>query len=267
MFYYSRYGLEFNPFAKTGKATPVETKEYKEALYRLQILTQTKGFGVLTGGVGCGKTTIVRSWTTALNASLYQVVYSCISNLSAFEFYQNLARELGLEPARYKSKNFRLIQDEILRLSTEKKKTPVIIIDEANYIRNATLNELRLLFNFDMDSSDRAIILLTGLPSLNSAFSLSVNEPLKQRLIMNYNLEGLSKEEGRYYIGKKLTSAKCNQKIFDDAAIEAVLNVADGTPRIVDKLCYKCLLIGDAEKADIITSEVAMRAIQDCELG
>ena len=145
--------------------------------------------------------------------------------------------------------------------------TPVIIIDEANYINNAILNDLKILFNFEMDSRDRAAVLLVGLPKLNSTLRLAIHEPLYQRLVMHYNLEGLSKEEGRSYIHEKLKGAGCNQTVFHEAAVEAILNAADGTPRIINKLCNAGLLIGDSSKSEIITADIAMQAINDCELG
>ena len=80
-------------------------------------------------------------------------------------FTRNLATELGAQPAFRKTDNFKIIQDEINRLVLEKRQTPVIIIDEANYIGNAVLNDLKMLFNFEMDSKDRAVVLLSGLPT------------------------------------------------------------------------------------------------------
>lgn len=77
-------------------------------------------------------------------------------------------------------------------------------MDEANYIGTAILNDLKILFNFEMDSRDRAVILLAGLPQLNNTLRLGIHEPLRQRIVMNYNLDGLSKEEGRAYIQEKL---------------------------------------------------------------
>lgn len=88
-----------------------------------------------------------------------------------------------------------------------------------------------------MDSRDRAAILLAGLPKLNSTLMLQIHEPLRQRIVMNYNLEGLTKDEGKTYILEKLKGAGCNQTIFEDAAIEAILNAADGTPRLINKYC------------------------------
>lgn len=266
MDYIVRYGLEFNPFLKNSKEILVDTNEYKEAQFRLNYLAKTKGFGILTGGPGRGKTTAVRSWARSLNPALYKVVYSSFSTLTANDFYRNLAVELGAQPSFRKPNNFHIIQDEITRLAIEKRKTPVIIIDEANYINNAILNDLKILFNFEMDSQDRAAILLTGLPSLNSTLRLGVHEPLRQRVIMNYELGGMSKEEGRFYISEKLKKAGCNQNIFDDNAVEAILNAADGTPRLINRLCDECLLIGDSAKSDIINTDIVMQAVNDSEL-
>lgn len=267
MDYFTRYGLEFNPFIKNSKEILIDTTEYKETLFRLDYLAKTKGFGILTGSAGRGKTTAVRSWAASLNPSLYKVVYSSLSTLTPNDFYRNLVKELGNEPAYKKPDNFRIIQDEITRLAIEKRKTSVIIIDEANYINNTILNDLKILFNFEMDSRDRAAILLAGLSKLNSTLTLQIHEPLRQRIVMNYNLEGLTKEEGKTYILEKLKGAGCNQTVFEDAAIEAILNAADGTPRLINKYCNASMLIGDNGRANLITIDIVMQAINDCELG
>lgn len=143
----------------------------------------------------------------------------------------------------------------------------MIVTDEANYINNAILNDLKILFNFEMDSRDRAAILLAGLPKLNATLNLGVHEPLRQRIVMNYNLEGMSKDEGHYYISEKLKGASCNQTIFENAAIEAILNAADRTPRQINKYCNTCMLIGDSNKATTITTDIVMQAVSECELG
>lgn len=266
MNYISRYGLEFNPFLKNSKEILIDTTEHKETRFRLDYLVKTKGFGILTGSPGRGKTTVIRHWANDLNPSLYKVVYSSFSTLTANDFYRNLVREFGAEPAFRKPDNFRIIQEEISRLALEKKKTPVVIIDEANYINGAILNDLKILFNFEMDSRDRAAILLAGLPSLNSTLRLGIHEPLRQRIVMNYDLGGLTKEEGRSYVADKLKGAGCHQMIFEENALEAILNAADGTPRVINKLCNASLLIGDSLQISAINADVVMQAVNDTQL-
>ena len=117
-----------------------------------------------------------------------------------------------------------------------------------------------------MDSKDRAVILLVGLPQLNNTLGLSIHEPLRQRIIMNYNIDGYSKEEGRAYIEWKLKKAGCAESVFEDAAIEAVLNASDGAPRMISKLCNAALVIGNSQAANRIHADIIMQAINDSTL-
>lgn len=263
----TRYGLEFNPFLKNSKEVLFKGNEFNEALFRLDYLAKTKGFGIITGSPGRGKTTVVRHWSRNLNPSLFKVVYSSLSTVTVNDFYRNLATSLGAQAVSRKTENFRSIQGEITRLALDKKKTPVIIIDEANYISNAVLNDLKILFNFEMDSRDRAVILLVGLPQLNHTLQLAIHEPLRQRIIMNYNIDGLTKEEGKEYILNKLKGAGCNQDVFNEAAIEAILNASDGTARVINKLCNSALVIGNTQNTNVITPDTVMQAINESTLA
>ena len=263
----TRYGIEFDPFLKNSREILFEGSEYKEALFRLDYLARTKGFGLLTGSPGRGKTTIVRNWAKKLNPSLYKVIYTSLSTVTVSEFYRSLASSLGAQPSHRKTENFNSIQDEITRLALDKKKTPVIIIDEANYVNNAVLNDLKILFNFEMDSRDRAVVLLAGLPQICSTLRLTAHEPLRQRIIMNYNLDGFTKEEAREYIDRKLHGAGCSQPVFDDGALEAVINASDGTARMINKFCHSSLVIGNSKEAPVVTADIVMQAVNDCELG
>ena len=263
----SRYGLEFNPFLKNSKEVLFKSDEFNETLFRLDYLSKTKGFGILTGAPGRGKTTIVRHWASTLSQSLYKVVYTSLSTVTVNDFYRNLAASLGAQAAYRKTENFHAIQGEITRLALDKKKTPVIIIDEANYISNAVLNDLKILFNFEMDSRDRAVILLVGLPQLNHTLQLAIHEPLRQRIIMNYNIDGYTKDEGREYIINKLNGAGCNQEVFEESAIEAILNASDGTARMISKLCNNALVIGNSQSINLITADTVMQAISDSTLA
>ena len=264
--YHVRYGLDFNPFIKNSEDILIETAENKEIAYRLKYLLNTKGFGVITGASGRGKTTAVRHWANNLNTSLYKVIYLPLSTVTVMEFYRQLAESLGLEARHRKSENFKIIQAEITRLTVEKRITPVIIGDEANYYKSGILNDLKMLFSFEKDSQDRAVVLLVGLPQLNNTLRLTSNESLFQRIVMNYHLEHLSKEEGHSYIRDTLKSARCTQPVFDEAALEAILNTAGGIIRMINKICDACLLIGDSRSAPIITSEIVRSAVNEIEL-
>lgn len=268
MNYWSRYGLEFNPFGRNNrKDITVETSEYKEIMYRLGILKELKGFGVLTGSPGTGKTTCLRNWSSTLDSSLYKVIYISLTTVTAVEFYKEMAEQFGMEPRFKKIQNYHLIQDAVNRLVLEKNITPVVILDEADHLSSSILCDLKVIFSFEMDSRDRAIVLMSGLPIFNNTLRLNVNEPLRQRLIMNYNVGRLGEEDGLNYIHTKLEKAGCHQKVFEEQAERAILNASGSALREINKICDKCLLIGDSKRSEIITIDLAMDAINDAQLA
>ena len=114
-----------------------------------------------------------------------------------------------------------------------------------------------------MDSQDRAIVLLVGLPQINHTLRLNAHEALRQRIVMNYNMEGLSKAEGRIYISEKLRHAGSTFPVFDDSAIEAILNKANGIPRVMNRLCSSSLLIADSLGKKVVSLDVVTSAIDD----
>lgn len=263
MNYTSRYGLEFNPFVKNSKDILVPTSNYEEVKIRLDYLLQTKGLGLITGDPGLGKTTIIRNWTNTLNKAAYKIIYLPLSTLTVQESYKQLALSLNIEPHYRKRNNFDEIQSTIRRLSIEKKITPIIIFDEANYISNGFLNDLKMLFNFDMDSKDLAVVLLVGQKVLTTTLSLKAHEALKQRIITSYNIDTMSLEESFKYIQTKLSSAGCNSMIFNEQAIRAISSRASGNPRIISRICDLTLMIGNKMSKSIIDEEVALLAIEE----
>lgn len=264
--YPARYGLEFNPFVKNAKDIIVGSTDMSEVKVRLDYLGNTKGFGLLTGGPGRGKTTAVRIWASSLNPSLFRVSYNSLSTLTVMDFYRQIAVGLGAEPSFRKNDLFDDIQREIKRYSLEKRITPVIIIDEANLLSGKVLSDLQLMFNFNMDSRDPAVILLVGQPRINATLNQSAHESLRQRIVMNYHMTGLTKEEGYEYINKKLEGAGCRQTVFNDNATEAILNSAGGVPRMINKLCDRSLMVGASQGKSIIDADTVQKAIEDTQL-
>ncbi len=266
MDYTTRYGLEYNPFIKNDRETLIETREYREVTSRLNYLLQIKGIGLLTGNPGLGKTTAIRNWLRSLNPTAYKTIYIPISTLTVMEFYRYMAAELGCEPAYRKADNFKMIQNAIERYVYEKRMVPIIVLDEANYMKNATLNDLKILFNFEMDSVNRAMVLLAGLPQLLTTLNLNVHEPLRQRITMNYNIAPLTQEEVKTYILEKLKSANCRQEVFEKNALEAIANASNGTPRMIDKIVNASLLVGNQLNQNIIVSDTVMNAVNEIQL-
>ncbi|MDD4388540.1 MAG: AAA family ATPase [Bacilli bacterium] len=263
MNYIMRYGLEYNPFIKSNTDILYESSDYKETIFRLNYLKDIKGFGVITGEAGKGKTTIIRLWSKALNRSLYKIIYIPLSTLTVNEFYRMLASELGIETYYRKNQNFKAIQGEISRLTNDKKITPIIIIDEANTLKSATLGDLKILFNFEMDSQDKAVVILVGLPILNNILNLNVHEPLRQRITISYHLEGLTKIETKEYIKAKLKGANGILDIFSEEALDALANCSNGIARQIDRIANRAMLLGDKVGTNVLDSEIIMKSYDD----
>ena len=84
---------------------------------------------------------------------------------------------------------------------------------------------------------------------------------------MNYHMHGISKEDGRSYISKKIEGAGCRQEVFTESAAEAILNSANGIPRMINKLCTRSLIIGEKQHKTLVDAEIVMCAVNDTQLG
>lgn len=263
MNYILKYGLEYNPFIKNNNDIRIELENHNQILFRLKHLEEIKGIGLITGEPGLGKTTSVRHWAKHLNTNLYKVIYIPHSTITVHEFYRELCEKLGLEQHFSKRVNMTSIQDEIKRLSIEKRITPVIILDEANYLSANILNDLKIIFNFEMDSKEPYILLLVGQTILRNILNMKNNEALKQRISMNYSLNSLSHDESKKYIDNKLTHAGLNTNILSDEGYNQIISASNGVPRKINQIMDKALLLLENQKVDIITGEIAMSAIDE----
>ena len=178
--------MEYNPFSKSSGAFCFESQDYKEASSRLKFLTANKGIGLFTGLPGQGKTFVLRSFLSGLNPSLFKVFYTPLSTITAMEFYRSLSLGLDIIPAFRKVDMFRQIQARIVSLDKEKRITPLIVLDECQYLNTAILNDLKIIFNFDMDATNHAVVVLAGLPMLNNILVKQVHESIAQRIVINY---------------------------------------------------------------------------------
>lgn len=265
--YKMHWGMEFNPFSKKLNIKDCfKSDDFTQATARLEHLKTIKGLGLFTGLSGTGKTFTLRCFVESLNSNLFKTAYIPTSTLTVLDFYKALAYALGTEIAAKKIDLFRNIQNRIVSLSKDKKITPVIIIDEAQYLKTEVLNDLKILLNFDMDSSNHAIIILSGQPILNNTLSKQVHEALKQRVVINYNFSGISKQESIEYILSRLKLCGVHDSIFNAGAIEAVYSCCNGSTRKLNSMLEKCLILGYQKNINIIDTEIVMIAQNDIEL-
>ena len=265
--YKSFYSLAHTPFSKDLRSADAYlSTDYQGALGALEYLKKSRGMGLLIGDPGAGKTFTLRSFKESLNPSLYHVVYFPLSTGGVMDFYRGLVYGLGEDPKFRKVDLFRQIQQGIERMAHERKITPVFILDEMHMAKDAFLQDLAILFNFQMDSINPFILILAGLPHLKTRLSINHHRPLSQRLIMKYEIQPLSKEEVAQYIDHHMKLAGAKMPIFTEAAIEAITLRSQGWPRVINTMTINSLLFGTQLKKEQIDEEVVRLAIEDSGL-
>ncbi|HHD56322.1 MAG TPA: AAA family ATPase [Desulfobulbaceae bacterium] len=262
--YRTYYGLTRHPFEKD--LTPDElfvSAEAKELEARLNYLLQLRGIGLITGEVGSGKTSICRKVATQLNTGLYKVFYVPLTTSNVTDTYKSIAWEMGLTTERSLAALYKAICQEVNRLCLELKIRPVLIIDEAQYLRNDVLENLRLLTNYEMDSQNRLCMIFVGQAELRRRLSLSVHEPLAQRLVVRYHISGLSREELPAYLQHRLELSGTQVELFEQPALEAIFQATNGLPRKVNLLAHLALNVAALEQAATVSAEHILTAVEE----
>ena len=264
--YRSFYQIQYNPFEKEAPNGTFESKDYNEAKTRFDYLIKVKGLGLFTGSPGNGKTYSFKNYINKYNPNLYKFIYIHASTVTVNEFYKALCYGLGIEPLFRKIDMFKSIQEAFVRMNKERKIMPVVIIDEAQFLKPAIFHDLSLLMNFEMDSKNYVTIVLLGLSYLSSILNKNIYEPLKQRIIVNYDFIGLEKEEIANYKTQSLTKAGNPINLFAPAAIESIANYSNGSIRKLNNILTKCLIVGSSTQTQTITPDIVLIAQNDIEI-
>jgi type II secretory pathway predicted ATPase ExeA len=261
------FGMHFNPFIKDLDVKyRFETNDFTQAESRLTYLLNIKGIALLVGEPGCGKSFVLRSFVTGLNRNLFKTVYIPISTLTVLDFYRALASGLGQFPKNRKIDLFTQFQESIISYA-EKNITPLIIIDEAQYISNSILNDLRIILNFEMDSKDHAILILSGQSPLVTQLNRQPHEALRQRIVLNYAFKGLAKDETKNYITNQLKRAGVAERISSEDALELIHSNSNGILRKINSLVNMALLSASRESLRTIDAEFIFKVINETEIS
>ena len=240
--YCKHFGLARHPFNKDIETYELFASEQAVELEnRLKYLLSLKSIGLVTGDAGSGKTTICRKVVKDLNPGLNKIFYVTLTTGNVMDIYKSIAWEMGLSTERSLSTLYKAIKDEIQRLCLEAKQQPILIIDEAQYLRNDILTNLRLLTNYEMDSKNRLCLIMIGQAELRRRLGMGVHEPLWQRIVMNYHLSGLTQPELSTYLQHHLKLAGTEREIFEPSAVETIFQVTNGLPRKVNLLAHYTL--------------------------
>lgn len=262
MDYLAYYGLTHNPFDKEN-ATLFETIDFKEVNVRLEYMCNTLGFCTITGSPGVGKTFALREFMNKLNPNIYRVCYLQLSTVSVPDFYQAIGKSLGIDVSFRKIEKFHQIQERIVTLREKNKITPIFIFDEAQYLKGSILQELVMLFNFEMDSKKNCLVLLTGLPYLTQIIERAQFEPLKQRILTNYEFVGIELAETKNYLEHLLKESNRTTPLFSEAAVEALHSNSNGSIRKLNNIITQTLMIGATKEKPLIDTDIILAAITE----
>ena len=143
---------------------------------------------------------------------------------------------------------------------------PVLVIDEAQHLRNDILEDLRLLTHFAMDSENRLCLRLVALTELRRRLAMAVHESLAQRLVVRHHLAGIDREELHAYFAHRLRLAGCEFPLFEPPAVEALAHSARGLPRLINRIAHNALTAAAAKGERTVTAVHLEHAVAELRL-
>lgn len=255
------------PFGKSSGGDgvfPYDQLNELKLLVRLAI--EHKSMGLVTGQAGVGKTIGVRAVIDELPTNKYLVVYLGQDQNGA-NLVRRLAAGLGLVPKQLRLHAWMQVSQFLSDCQLDQAKTPVVVIDEAHLLDDATLEDLRLLTNADFDrSSPLALILLGQLP-LRARLKAPGFEALSQRLRFRYSLEGFTEEETAAYIRHHLRLADLPDDLFTADAIKLIFLAARGIPREINNYATQAFLKAQATSVATIDAKLIRQILDQRELN
>ncbi|EMS79481.1 AAA family ATPase [Desulfotignum phosphitoxidans] len=257
--YKSFYGLGTSPFQISTDPTFLWLGEkHREAIamlkYGIQVDDHT-GMVLLTGDTGTGKTTLINALFKSLDRT---VIRAAIKNpsMSGIDFFNYIAASFGNNTLFVTKSRFLLGFEQFLNNAAAKKRKVLLVIDEAQVLTDALLNEIRLLGNFEKDGQSLIHIFLVGQQELREHLTRPANKALTQRITLNYHIEPLIPEETREYIQYRLQVAGTSKPLFSSEAIQRVHRFSRGLPRQINILCDHALLTGYVKNLEQISGQV-----------
>jgi general secretion pathway protein A len=270
--YKAFFQLARNPFDLTPDPTCfVPTERHNETLAALYYgVRRHKGFVVVTGEVGTGKTLLLRCLLRLLEESK-DITYAYIFNnrLSPTEFLQYMLLDFGL-PASGKNKCEMLFDlSQFLVSRSAKQMSTVLIVDEAHLLSEELLEEIRLLSNLETYDDKLLQIVLVGQPELDEKLDSKGLRQLKQRIALRTHLDPLNFEETKRYIEHRLDVASlCSSRdsLFGAKAVAMVYRFSRGFPRLINTICENTLITAYARQTSTITPEIVRTVARELKL-
>lgn len=261
--YIDFYGLKEKPFDLTPDSHFLFlSQKHKEALAHIKYgILEKRGFILITGEIGSGKTTLCRALLKELDRR-YKVALVLNTIVSPTGLLRCIIKDLGIKT---KARSKEALMDVLYGFLLENRDV-VIVIDEAQNLKKPALEQIRLLGNLETEKEKLVQIVLIGQPELVEILSKPDLRQLNQRIAVRYHLHALNREETKEYIYHRLKIAGDNGRIvFQEDALETIYNYSGGVPRIVNIVCDYCLVNGYVKETIVIDKNIVDEAIKETQ--
>lgn len=265
--YLSYYNLKEKPFQiSTDPKFLWLGEKHKEALAILRYgIIDNKGFLLLTGDVGTGKTTLINALLNSLGEeTIVAKVFD--PGLETLDFFNFVANSFGME-RKFESKGEFLIHlDHFLHKAYFENKKVLLIIDEAQRLKPELLEEIRLLSNIEKQKNKLLNIFFVGQNEINEILSRTENRALRQRITLNHDIDPLTENETEEYIRYRLRVAGCESQIFDSEAFHEIFSFSRGYPRLINIICDLALLSGYVKEKKTINGAIIKECAEELQI-
>ncbi len=265
--YQSYYGLSELPFHITPDPKFLYlSPTHQEALQHLKYgVFEKKGFIVLVGEVGCGKTTLCRQLLNDLEADgRFDTALILNPSVNETQMLRAILTELGEAPCGHDQPDLLGQLNTVLLHRIAAGRDILLIVDEAQNLSFGVLEQIRLLSNLETDKHKLLQIVLMGQPELKDILARPELRQLRQRVLVHYELRPLTRDDLHHYVQHRLTRAGSQGRPwFTRRALASVHRASQGIPRIINNLCDKALLASYIRESDEVTWWDVRRAIRD----
>jgi general secretion pathway protein A len=262
--YLSHYNLDRKPFQlNTDPRFLWLGEKYKEALATLKYgVVDQKGFLLVTGDVGTGKTTLINALLRWLGND---VIVANITNpiLEELDFFNIVAYQFNINKHFSNKADFLIHFSRFLNDCYTKKKKVILVIDEAHKLDQDLLEQIRLFSNIEKEHTKLINIFFVGQNEFIDIISDQQNRALRQRITINYHLEPLKESEVKKYILHRLNVAGLKENVFTDNSISEIYSFSNGYPRLINIICDHALLTGFARDLKKITPAIIKECSQE----
>lgn len=268
--YNAYFGFRENPFnLSPDPAFLYRSEQHEEALANLIYGVQSrKGFIVLTGEVGTGKTTLLECLRDHLDAQGIEFAFIFNSRINAKQFFEMIAYDLDLRCDRTSKTDVLFALNHLLIQQANENRTTVLIVDEVHNLEWEVLEEIRLLGNLENPKIGKLIqIIMSGQPEFDEKLDSRDLRQLKQRIVLRTHLKPFSVSDTAHYINSRMSKAGMpNQRVFLPALMTEIHERTQGIPRLINAICDNLLLTCFALTTREATAEMLDEVCADMRL-